>query len=151
MERTYREIIIDWQTKKPVSTIEDFKAIAQQVESQKVLYQIYGDHHIYGRDVLLYIGISTSVEARFSAHLKGVFQNVHNKSVSLGVIANEQDIKLEVVESILIANHKPAFNKEYIHDIDPSAKQEKTIIINNGIGYMLQTCCTNFWWVDGKF
>jgi hypothetical protein len=29
-----------------------------KIKHEHVLYQIYGSHHIYGRDVLLYIGSS---------------------------------------------------------------------------------------------
>jgi hypothetical protein len=80
--------------------------------------------------------------------LKGVFQFVNNKSVSLGVINEDFYGRLEIPESILIANHKPAFNKEYIHSVDQSAMEFKTIIINNGNNGMLKTCCTNYWWVN---
>ena len=148
MTDTYNEIIIDWKKKEVVKTIDEFISISEKIQSSKVLYQIYGDHHIYGRDVLLYIGISTNIKARFDTHLKGVFQFVNNKSVSLGVINDEYIGKLEIPESILIANHKPAFNKEYIHSIDKNAMDQKTIVINNGNNSMLKTCCTNYWWVN---
>ena len=143
----YHEIIIDWKPKKSVTTFEDFISIAKEFNNKKVLYQIYGDHHIYGKDVLLYIGISESVKTRFNAHLNGVFQYVNNKRVSLGVIEFGCNENLEIPESILIANHKPAFNKEYIHSIDSKAMENKIIIINNGTNNMLKTCCTNYWWV----
>lgn len=146
----YQEIIIDWHAKEQVKTIEDFIKITSLIDEPAVLYQIYGDHHIYGRNVLLYIGISKNVNARFSSHLKGVFQFVNNKSVSIGRIVNTRLEELEIPESILIANHKPAFNKEYIHSIDSNAVKNKIIIINNGVNEMLNTCCTNFWWVDHK-
>ncbi len=145
MTDTYQEIVVDWEPKQPINSMEDFVAITDNIQSKNVLYQIYGDHHIYGRDVLLYIGISRDIRSRIDAHLKGVFQFVNNKSVSLGFV--EEELDLEIPESILIANHKPAFSKEYIHAIDPKAMSHKILIINNGDNGMLKTCCTNYWWV----
>lgn len=142
----YQEIIIEWNQKLPIETIDDLKEKTEQYGERKVLYQIYGDHHIYGRDVLVYIGISKDLHARFDKHLKGVFHYLNNKSVSIGLIQDE--VKLEVPESILIGNHKPAFNKEYIHSLDPEAMKHKIIVINNGNNAMLKTCSTNFWWVN---
>jgi hypothetical protein len=81
------------------------------------------------------------------AHLNGVFGYVNNLSVSIGKIENYGE-ELEIPESILIANHKPSFNKDFIHDIHSEAKQHKIIVINNGNNGMLKTCCTNFWWVE---
>lgn len=140
----YQEIVIHWEKKKQIQDIGDLK-----IEGGNVLYQIYGDHHIYGRDVLLYIGISSGIDRRLRTHFKGVFSFVNNLSVSIAKIIVPIE-NLEVPESILIANHKPSFNKEFIHDLPEDAKREKIIIINNGNYGMLKTCCTNFWWVDGK-
>ena len=76
---------------------------------------------------------------------------MHNLSVSFGNVECYDDnleMDLEVPESILIASHKPSYNKEFIHDLPQKAKQHKIIIINNGDNGDLKTCCTNFWWVD---
>ncbi len=135
----YQEIIIDWKERQSI----------ESAIGEKVLYQIYGDHHIYGRNTLLYIGKSVNVANRFEAHLKSVFGYVNNLSVSIGELKN-YDGDLEIPESILIANHKPSHNKDFIHDLASKAKANKIIIINNGNNEMLKTCCTNFWWVDGK-
>jgi len=111
---------------------------------------------MYGSDALLYIGISKSIEGRMSQHLKGVFSYVHNKSISIGVVDQIQTSKLEKLESILIANHKPAYNKEYLHDLDSSATKNiddnegEIVIINNGFYGQLQTSCINYWWVENK-
>lgn len=139
----YQEIIIHWSEKKPIDENVFEK------ETENVLYQIYGDHHIYGRDTLLYIGISSNVRNRFKAHLKGVFGYVHGLSISIGK-TEFCDNSLEIPESILIANHKPSHNKEFIHNLCSEAKKWKIIVINNGNSGLLKTCCTNFWWVDNK-
>lgn len=141
----YQEIIIDWLKKVPLETIDD---LAECVcDKHNVLYQLYGDHHIYGRDTLLYIGKTGCADSRIRAHLNGVFRYVNNLSVSIGIL-EDYDGHLEIPESILIACHKPSYNKEFIHDLSAEAKQSKIIVINNGHNAMLKTCCSNFWWVD---
>ncbi|SFT36309.1 GIY-YIG catalytic domain-containing protein [Lishizhenia tianjinensis] len=154
----YQEIIIDWTASEKVNSLNDFKSKFGNVLEQKTdfLYQIYGDHPVYGRNVLLYIGISKQIKGRMNQHLKGIFSYVHNKTISIGQVDEKYRFKLEKLESILIANHKPAFNKEYLHNLDSSAMQVDTqddgkiIVINNGEYGCLQTSCTNFWWVDAK-
>ncbi len=141
----YEEIVVDWSKRYKINSLNDIKKI--DTCKTNVLYQLYGDHHIYGRDVLLYIGISSCADNRMKAHLNGIFGYVNNLSVSFGKIAHYND-SLEIPESILIACHKPSYNKEFIHDISPQAKIHKIIIINNGNNEALKTCCTNFWWLN---
>ena len=141
----YQEIIITWSKKIPLETIEDFAAYTS--DKRNVLYQLYGDHHIYGQDTLLYIGKTVCADSRMRAHLNGVFGYVNNLSVSIGVLEDYEG-PLEIPESILIASHKPSYNKEFIHDLPREAKQRKIIVINNGHHAMLKACCLNFWWVD---
>ena len=141
----YNEIVIKWSKLYPVNKLEGISNL--DINTDNVLYQIYGDSHIYGRNVLLYIGISTNAENRLKAHINGVFGYVNNLKVSIGT--TNFNGKLEVPESILIANHKPSFNKNFIHDISEEAKNiGKVIIINNGTNLMLKTCCTNYWWIE---
>lgn len=142
----YQEIVVDW-TQKFILDSQNKNRDFEKINTNNVLYQIYGDSHIYGRDVLLYIGKSTEARLRFKAHIRGVFGFVNNLSFSIG-IPYKFSGDLEIPESILIANHKPSFNKEFIHDISPEAKTHKIIVINNGNNLMLKTCCTNFWWVN---
>lgn len=142
----YQEIVIEWSKRYAINDINEC-----DYDKANVLYQLYGDHHVYGRDTLLYIGISIHADNRMRQHLNGVFGYVHNLSVSFGKIEcynDKLEMNLEVPESILIACHKPSYNKEFIHDVSQKAKQHKIIIINNGDNGDLKTCCTNFWWVD---
>lgn len=137
----YQEIVIDW------SGLKDLKE-STILGEKDVLYQIYGNSHIYGLNTLLYIGKTNQMaKSRLAQHIKGVFGYCHDLKFSVGTVGHN---KLEVPESILIANHKPCFNKEYIHTLDPDAMKHKIIIINNGNHLMLKNSCTNFWWVDGK-
>ena len=138
----YSEIVIQWSPKMEITDpkVNSFP--------ENVLYQLYGDSHLYGRDVLLYIGkTNRKVEERLSEHIKSVFGFVNNLSISVGKIINYPVESLEVPESILIANHKPSFNKEYIHLLADGATDSKIIIINNGHCLSLKSSCTNYWWV----
>lgn len=141
----YQEIIINWEERKELKSLDDI--INNSSNPEDVLYQLYGDSHIYGRDVLLYIGISTNKEKRLSQHLKGVFGLIQNLSFSIGKIKSQPSVELEIPESILIANHKPSYNKEFIHFLSSNATSHKIIVINNGYHGMLKNCCTNYWWI----
>ena len=138
----YQEVIINWT---PLMEVENLKE--NGLEYNNVLYQIYGDSPIYGKDVLLYIGKTVNAESRIKTHLKGVFGRVNNLKISIGTFKNFDD-KLEVPESILIANHKPSFNKEYIHLVNEEATKQKIIILNHGSRGALTACCTNYWWIN---
>lgn len=138
----YQEIVIHWSGLQSLEELLKNK----KINKHNVLYQIYGDSHIYGRETLLYIGKCKNINNRLKQHLNSVFGYVNNLKVTIGDCLNYND-KLEVPESILIANHKPSFNKEYIHLINKSALEHKIIIINNGNNLMLKTCCTNYWWL----
>ena len=66
----YQEIIIYWSTRYQINNVDDIKKI--EIDSANVLYQLYGDHHVYGRDTLLYIGISVYADNRLRQHLNGI-------------------------------------------------------------------------------
>lgn len=51
----YQEIVITWSNRQHIKTIDDLAKCTD--DRCNVLYQLYGDHHIYGRDTLLYIAI----------------------------------------------------------------------------------------------
>ncbi|MGH8056912.1 MAG: hypothetical protein ACREOH_06690 [Candidatus Entotheonellia bacterium] len=100
--------------------------------SAHVLYAIYGNHSIYGQNVLLYIGMTeTTVADRLAQHtwLRDEYDRVTIKIVSIGVHPNveswwaawdsmsETDVyprpTLEIiraVEALLIYAHQPAYN-----------------------------------------
>ena len=68
---SYEEIIINWSNRQAIKTIDDLAKCTD--DRHNVLYQLYGDHHIYGRDTLLYIGKSVYADNRMRAHLNGIF------------------------------------------------------------------------------
>ena len=86
------------------------------------LYQIYGQHPVYGENVLLYIGLSTNWRLRLRQHLDGPYYWKVNLAMSVGTVYTDRDHEpssktvedyktLHQLESILIATHQPALNK----------------------------------------
>jgi hypothetical protein len=111
------------------------------------LYQIYGNHPVYGSDVLLYIGkTDISFQDRFSGHFRsGIFYDYYtNLSVYLAPWKlPDEDPKIglmELVESVLIFFHSPALNKEYFYLFKKGA--EKYLIRNCGFFGSLNHTCT---------
>ena len=142
----YLEIIIDWEFHEAWIP-EAF----EKRYNQDVLYQVYCDSHIYGRQVLSYIGkTDQTFQQRWEQHEKSFWKFANNVNYAVGIINDQRFGSLEIPESILIANHKPFFNKEYLHNVDSKAMNEKIIVINNGDHGSLKNACTNYWWVDGK-
>lgn len=142
--KEYLEIIIDWEFREKWNP-DSFESI----HNRDVLYQIYCDSHIYGRDVLAYIGkTGQTANQRFSQHERSFWKFANNVNYAVGQIIDQSFEILEIPESILIANHKPFFNKDFIHDIHPKAKEQKIIIINNGFHGSLKNACTNYWWCN---
>lgn len=140
----YTEIIINWESRQRWD-----EKVFRKIGERNVLYSIYCDSHIYGRDVLAYIGKTNQrFQDRLDQHEKSFFKFADNLNYSIGVLEESFSNQLEIPESILIANHKPFFNKEFIHDIHNEAKKRKIIIINNGNHGTLKNACTNFWWVE---
>ena len=84
------------------------------------LYQVYGDHHIYGDDTLLYIG--KAVEQTFGNRMRGhpdfdACQIAKYKRLHLGYFCDLDDVSqnnwkdvIDEVEPILIKSHMPALN-----------------------------------------
>lgn len=116
------------------------------------IYCIYGRHPVYGPDVLLYIGETKESENgkrafrnRLSEHLQGRFWYHANLSVSLGTFSYDlthQEVRL--VESILIAAHKPALNRCHIDCAMEGA--ERYLVRNWEFPGALQHECSGYYW-----
>lgn len=89
------------------------------------LYQIYGDHPCYGRDVLLYIGKSKNMANRVWQHYNRFSLECESVKVfigSCGIFENWEgtweiekyspiiESTLDAIESLLIHAHQPAYN-----------------------------------------
>ncbi len=94
------------------------------------IYSIYGSHHLYGRNVLLYIGMTKrdNLNHRLSEH-RWVAEEYDQTTVYLGSIGDfstwnewEQDDEetydmpdedlIKMVEALLIYSHQPAYNQK---------------------------------------
>jgi len=138
----YKEIIIDWFNEEDIN-----EEVISKYVKDKYLYCVYCDSHLYGRDVLAYIGQTNNYKLRQYQHTRSYFQFAQNERFVIGFFSKD-DFNLSTPESILIANHKPFYNKQYIHDLAPDAKLSRIIVINNESHGSLKTAVTNFWWVD---
>jgi hypothetical protein len=93
----------------------------------KGLYQIYGRHHAYGADALLYIGKTVDGFAgRLSGRWEFIESSCQPKSIRVGQFLapeagkehalnwdlSELDTKIEIAERLLIKAHSPAMNKQ---------------------------------------
>jgi len=115
-----QDIHIDWQG--PL-TLE--QALQLHSETDRGLYQYYGDHPIYGQNVLLYLGsaVKQSLGKRLAQH------NWHLWSPSpvqiyVGRLCTEEPIdiitaqqQLVIAESILLFAHSPGFNTSNLNSI----------------------------------
>jgi hypothetical protein len=118
-----RVINVHWEGPFPLQGKE------RRTEEGHVIYQLYGSHHLYGRNVLLYIGITKrgNVSPRLAEH-RWTSEEYDQMTVYLGSIgefstwkeweedkeetyemADEETIKK--VESLLIHAHQPVYNQ----------------------------------------
>ncbi len=103
-----------------------------RVKPHHVLYSLHGTHHLYGRDVLLYIGRTEDLEARLDGHewwVEEEFDPVQLKVASVGPYDNPDawsracdkmgaDFEyskadpevVRQIEALLILAHQPAYN-----------------------------------------
>ncbi len=104
----------------------EWDSIDERQESQHVLYAMYGSHHLYGRDVLLYIGkTSAGIGKRLREHEQWVndeYDAIKVRIASVGRFNNWSDWDdgerypkatdriVSAVEALLIYAHQPAYN-----------------------------------------
>ena len=106
------------------------------------LYQVYGEHPVYGRDVLLYIGKTKG--QTFAQR----FKNKHDydfiesmlkaKELYIGRFYEFGDCNkgnwnenIDIAEKILIKAHCPAYNAQDIKYLLPKPEAEEIVIILN--------------------
>ena len=150
----FRVIDLEWEGRFEITYDREedeylLDKVPEALLNEHGFYQIYGRHPTYGKDVLLYIGETKknengtrSFKTRLEEHLKQRFFNYTNLSISLAP-SNEDSETIKEAESVLIAAHKPALNRQHI---DTHKKCRKPILIRNWsfVG-SLNECCTSFW------
>ncbi|MGR2934482.1 hypothetical protein ABMY10_22450 [Vibrio vulnificus] len=119
-------------------------------------YQIYGDHPVYGKDVLLYIGETKPSKVgrrgfgqRMQEHFSGRFWYHSGLKVRFGrgyiddveVVERQQIL---AVESLLISSNMPALNREHL---DQSNQFSKNYIVRNWDfkGSIVAECTGKYW------
>ena len=154
-----RLVEIFWQRKIVIESDEDDEyvvpQIADEISGKANYYCIYGQHPVYGGNVLLYIGETKrgkegkrTIKARLREHFAGRFWDHTDLEISIGISEQKlTEAQICAVESILIAAHKPALNRKHI---DASTIDSRNILVHN-YGYIrsLASECSGFYWSSG--
>ena len=153
-----RLVEITWQRKIIVESDDDDEymvpKLADEISGKANYYCIYGQHPVYGSNVLLYIGETKrgktgkrTIESRLKEHFSGRFWDHTDLEISIGVTEEKlSEAQICAVESILIAAHKPALNRQHI---DSSTKASEKIVVHN-YGYIrsLASECSGYYWAS---
>lgn len=134
--RQYRVIAINW-------ILADNE---KELPNEAAVYQLYGDSDIYGRNVLLYIGLSRNLKARITEHRVGNTPAYHMPNMHIRYALCDQQGPIEDIESILIAHTKPSRNKEYLFTV--TALDSFILLQNHGDKGVVPLEMTNSYWVS---
>ena len=139
VEKEMRHLTIEW---KGPFTIDEVRGM-KNLRNDYGLYQIYGEHIIFGKDSLLYIGrTETTFRDRFFdqsyAHWKDWIQydikdgkdvSIYIARVRPGVFDDEF---LNDAEALQIYWHSPPYNSANIYDYDRDKRLHPFEIVNEG-------------------
>lgn len=152
----YLNINIYWNEPRSVKEIITEKLYINDVG----LYQVYGTHPIYGRNVLLYIGLTNdSIFHRMLNHHKewmkyeyDDLQIYYGEIVSENVVTNKE---IEVSEKMLIYFCAPAYNSNELLGKSLEVKEKITVRNFGKIG-SLPTEVSTIWynseiWINEKY
>lgn len=124
-------------------------------KKHKGVYQIYGTHHVYGKDSLLYIG--QTKEQTFGQRLNpdqhwdfNVNHFTEISDIYIGMLLDRDDADrkkynfiIDDIEYLLINSHCPAFNSTNLKGLKEHKPKNEFIIINWGnYGQMLPEIST---------
>ncbi|MBY8170058.1 hypothetical protein KW503_02880 [Vibrio fluvialis] len=161
----YKEVDIYWEGPFEVEYDRETmlytfnESIPVELKNANGFYQIYGDHPVYGKDVLLYIGETKPSQngtrdfsVRMKEHVSGRFWYHHGLKIRLGIgYIDDNELKdresILAVESLLIASNMPALNREHI---DHSNAQSVDFIVRNWNfkGSISAECTGKYWAKD---
>jgi hypothetical protein len=133
--------------------VDSFKTIST-IDNNKGVYQIYGTHPIYGRNVLLYIGkTNDDFVNRISSHndvwIKYEYDEV---TIYTGTVVDENDEKIDEekektlidrAEQLLLYYCAPAYNSNGIQKLEIS---EDIRLLNFGKIGSLPTEMSTLWY-----
>lgn len=110
---------------------------------KNIIYQIYGDHLIYGKNVLLYIGETIDYNRRKIEQDRWVDFEQNNTTFYAEVKGDEYTLKK--VETLLIFSHSPSYNSKKLCWND-EYKEDKMIVRNYGLkGVLLPEISFEYW------
>lgn len=127
-------------------------------EGQEIgLYQVYGNHILYGKDVLLYIGMTINgfqnrLKDRWIINNSNDFNRI---SIYLGTIFSydktldkvEEEKQIKQAEALLINVMTPAFNSSYINSVGAELYKQKFAVCNlNNYRSLLPELSSMRWW-----
>ncbi|MFZ7134405.1 MAG: GIY-YIG nuclease family protein [Eubacteriales bacterium] len=113
-----------------------------EIPNRSIIYQIYGDSPIYGRDKLLYIGQTDGDIARPFSHMDN--KRINNFSVRYALCPKSE---LDFLEAILIATHKPSYNEKCIADSTFIRTNDLRIVFNEDDRGDLLLETSNMYWL----
>lgn len=164
--KNLEEINIWWEGPFSHKQIIDDKIDNKKYDNKPTnigLYQVYGNHLLYGNNVLLYIGITT--EQDFKTRLKNRWiiedgSDVGNVEIYLGrIFSNDEAVNSKQeknfiikAEALLVNALKPAFNSSYINSVHNKKinNDDENFIVFNNNSYknLLPELSTQRWWHD---
>lgn len=120
-------------------------------KDKKGIYQIYGTHPIYGRNVLLYIGrTNVSFKTRLEKHdLDWIIYEYDEVQIYTGEIVNDEGVPQDDPESIINAESlliyfsAPAYNSQGLIELK---KGEDVILLNFGKIGSIPCEVSTFWY-----
>jgi hypothetical protein len=134
--RTVKLIQIDWEGPY---TLDNLDLLTNDSQDYGI-YQIYGKHIVYGKDVLLYIGKAEqqTIGKRISQENWWDTNDSNHLKIYAGRIAGETtplekvwSKEIDLVEKLLINVHKPAYNSKNLNSI-PDIELQDIHILNWG-------------------
>lgn len=117
------------------------------------VYQIYGDHPVYGQNVLLYIGRTTNKIDRQEHHTDFKFERGLNLSIRFASIpeTNGDSHKLLAkIEALLIASIKPSYNSAGLMNSKLLNEEQPFIVQNCNNRGLLPLECSSIWWYSNE-
>ncbi len=126
------------------SVVDLFWKEAKSFENNgNTIYQIYGDHLIYGKKALLYIGISIDYLRRQKEHEDWINYE-RNVESYFAEVSGDQDV-LKEIETLLIFTHSPTYNSQKLL-WNEDYENSKLIVRNYGLkGDLLPEISYRYW------
>jgi hypothetical protein len=140
MKKETKKIYIQWEGPFKSNKLSEF-------DNQKKdygLYQIYGDHVLYGRNVLLYIGLTKGLTQTFAMRVtqknKDTWTNWEDLKIYLGRFCGIEEVKnnqdwdsqIDFAEALLINYLTPAWNSDGLNGSKPLGNYDECKVINIG-------------------